>query len=77
MGGSVWTRKSKEGANRKEEIVIASIVEFTTIVTLDKSYRKAEVHKSILMKIKKNCVSIRLGAKRKRPYIMRVIINNN
>ena len=77
MGGSVWTRKSKEGSNRKEEIAVASIVEFMTIVTLYKSYGKAEVHKGILAEIEKNCVSIRLGTKRKRPYIMRVIINNN
>ena len=77
LRGCVWARKSKKGANRKEDIAITSIIKFSTIVTLNESYWKAEVHKSVLAKIEKNCVSVGFGTKRKSTEVMGIIIKNN
>ena len=76
LRGCIGARKAKEYAVRKKESAIASIIKFTSIVTLNKAYGKTKVGENILTKIEKNWVYIGLGSERKGPNIMGIIIKN-
>jgi hypothetical protein len=58
LGRGIWTRKIKKYAMREKEGAIASVVKFTTIVTLNKSNEKTEVRDNILTKVEKYSVDI-------------------
>ena len=63
-----------DDAMMKEEITVASVVKFFTIVTLQKANGKGEVCINIALKIYKERVNIRFRANGKGPYKVGIVI---
>jgi hypothetical protein len=55
----VWAGEARKNATLKEKVSIFKVVEFSSIVTLNKSYGKKEVNGNVSLKVEKYRVNIR------------------
>ena len=54
----IGTGETQENSILKKEISIFKVVKFTTIIALNKSYRKEKVDRDITLKVKKYIVNV-------------------
>ena len=73
----VGTRKTKQGATRVEKCVNRGVDKLGAIVRLERANSGAELSTSIGEKIHKGDGCIRFVAQRKRPIIMREVIDDH
>ena len=59
----------------KKKFVVASVVEFSSIVTLQKMNGKRKMSVDITLKINKQAMHVRFVANGKGPYVVRIIIH--
>jgi hypothetical protein len=58
LRGGIIAGETQDNSILKKEILIFRVVKFTTIIALNKSYRKEKVDRDIALKIKKYIVNI-------------------
>jgi hypothetical protein len=77
LGGGIWTGHPKQGAFRQEKGPSGRVVKLAPVVTLDGRHGAAELCRDIGKEIGQSSECVRFKFKRKRPYVMSKIIENN